>query len=52
MEELKFRHEYKFILNYADYVLLHSRLKSIMEHDKNVGESGEYRIRSLYILPY
>ena len=45
---MKFRHEYKFFINYSDYLTLRSRLGQIMKMDKNVGNSNEYKIRSLY----
>lgn len=38
---MKYRHEYKFLLNYSEYLLLRQRLNSIMEHDKNINENGE-----------
>lgn len=45
---MQFRHEYKFQLNYSDYLILKSRLAQVMQHDTNVGKGNEYKIRSLY----
>lgn len=42
------RHEYKHAINYADYLLLRSRLRTTLPHDENAGKSGEYFVRSLY----
>lgn len=44
---MRFRHEYKYIINYADYVSIKHRLKSIIHPDKHSNE-GSYIIRSLY----
>ena len=45
---VNFRHEYKFILTYSEYIMLRQRLGVLMTHDRNVDESGEYKIKSLY----
>lgn len=45
---VKFRHEYKFYLNYSDFLILKSRLDSVLDKDKNIDEHGEYKVRSLY----
>jgi len=45
---MKGRHELKHSLNYLDYIVLRKKLKLVLPIDKNVGESGEYKIRSLY----
>lgn len=42
------RHEYRFTLNYSEYLLLYSRLKSILNFDINSGTNGEYNVRTLY----
>ncbi len=44
---MKFRHEYKFILGYSEYIILRQRLNSLMTLDSNC-INGEYKIRSLY----
>jgi len=49
---MKGRHEHKFYINVADCVLLRSRLNVVANLDKNVGEDGTYRIRSLYFDNY
>lgn len=43
-----YRHEYKYLISRADAELLKLRLPHIMERDPNVGEAGQYTIRSLY----
>lgn len=48
MEEVKFRHELKHYINFSDYISIKSRLRSIMNIDKNANENNEYKIRSLY----
>lgn len=48
MKEMQFRHEYKHDLNYADYLVLRSRLNAVMKKDPHVGKQGFYKIRSLY----
>lgn len=42
------RHEYKHSLNYADYILLRSRLRKTMQCDSHADQNGEYKVRSLY----
>lgn len=49
---MKFRHEYKHKINYADMLLLRTRLGAVMEHDKNSEEDGTYYIKSLYFDNY
>ena len=48
----KFRHELKYLLNLPEAALLGMRLSALMERDPNVGETGEYMIRSLYFDDY
>ena len=43
-----FRHELKYYINYAEYILLRNTLKALAQVDKYAGENGEYLIRSLY----
>lgn len=45
---LKFRNELKFYMNYHQYYTIRQRLRHVMQSDPNVGETGEYHIRSLY----
>ena len=46
--EMKFRHEMKYLVSDADLAMLRSRLKGIMSEDSHAGEDGTYLIRSLY----
>jgi SPX domain protein involved in polyphosphate accumulation len=48
MEQLKFRHEIKHLINISDYHVIKSRLKNIAQLDENAGDKGTYAIRSLY----
>lgn len=48
LNDVKYRHEYKYYINIGDYYILRSRLKHIMELDKHAGEDGQYSIRSIY----
>ncbi len=43
-----FRHELKYYINYAEYILLRNTLKALAQLDQYAGENGEYFIRSLY----
>lgn len=45
---MKFRHEYKFLLNEGDYLILRARLRAVMARDAHTDGRCEYRIRSLY----
>ena len=45
---MSFRHELKYYINYYDYMLLKSSLKSLLSLDSNAGPDGDYHIRSLY----
>ena len=46
-DTMKYRHEFKHILNYEDYISIQAKLKSIMRLDSNC-TNGSYEIRSLY----
>ncbi len=48
MEEMQFRHEYKYPLSMGDIVIEESKISILAEKDKHVGENGFYHIRSLY----
>ena len=52
MQELKYRNEYKHVINKAQAIILKSRLKAVMQSDENADENGEYFIRSLYFDTY
>ena len=44
---MKYRHEWKHEINYADMLTLCIRLSAVMKRDKHA-QNGAYRIRSLY----
>ncbi len=44
---MKFRHEWKHIINLSDLFVLRNRLKAVMQIDKNA-INGQYFVRSLY----
>ena len=44
---MKYRHEWKHEINYADMLTLRTRLSAVMKRDKHA-VNGAYRIRSLY----
>jgi len=44
---MDFRHEWKHEINYADMLVLHGRLRAVMQPDKHAVD-GTYHIRSLY----
>ena len=52
MQELRYRNEFKHIINKGQAVILKSRLKAVMKPDANADENGEYFIRSLYFDTY
>lgn len=52
MEQIKYRHEYKYPLTQGQIMIEDVRIKSIMSKDKHVGEAGYYNIRSLYFDDY
>ena len=43
-----YRHELKYEINYAQYLPLRQRLRSIMTPDGHTGPDSRYRIRSIY----
>lgn len=43
-----FRHEYKYLVSAAQIPLLESRIRCVMKRDPHTGQTGRYRIRSLY----
>ena len=44
---MKYRHEWKHEINYADMLTLRTRLPAVMQRDRHAG-NGAYQIRSLY----
>lgn len=49
---MKLRHEYKHQINYADMLMLKTRLGATLSHDANCSEDGTYRVKSLYFDNY
>lgn len=49
---LKFRHELKFIINRQQYFIIRQRLKNLVQPDDHASTDGEYHIRSLYFDDY
>lgn len=47
MEEQNYRHEWKYVINTADALMLRQRLRAVMRTDVNA-KDGKYVIRSLY----
>jgi len=45
---MRFRHELKYLVTDADLAMLKSRLMGVMVSDPHAGDTGCYRIRSLY----
>ncbi len=45
---MNFRHELKYYLNTADYLIIKNRLSEIVGSDEHAGRNGSYKIRSLY----
>ncbi|MCL2774434.1 MAG: polyphosphate polymerase domain-containing protein [Oscillospiraceae bacterium] len=52
MTELKYRNEYKHIINKAQAVIIKSKLKVLLKSDEFADKNGEYFIRSLYFDTY
>jgi len=52
MQELKYRNEYKHVINKNHAAVLKSRLKALLKTDPFADENGEYFIRSLYFDTY
>ncbi len=45
---VKYRHELKYKIGYADYLAIRSRIRSVMQLDSHTDSSGHYTIRSIY----
>ncbi|MBE0600651.1 MAG: polyphosphate polymerase domain-containing protein [Firmicutes bacterium] len=52
MQEKRFRHELKYLINLPDWALLKIRMAGTLRRDGNVDERGEYHVRSLYFDDY
>lgn len=50
--EMKYRHEMKYLISAAQLPLLKSRVEQIMTLDPHVGAEGRYNIRSVYFDDY
>jgi len=46
--EKKYRHEYKFLINHGEYILLKNRIERFMNRDPHGNCNNRYNIRSLY----
>lgn len=49
---MNYRHELKHTINYAEYILLRSRLKAVVNRDAHCNAYGCYQIHSLYFDNY
>ena len=45
---MQFRHEWKHLINYGDYIELTQRLRTVLSPDPHAEPSGTYSVRSLY----
>ena len=52
MEEIQYRHEYKYPLTRGEILIEETKIAAIAEKDKHAGEAGFYNIRSLYFDDY
>jgi hypothetical protein len=48
MEERSFRHELKYSINMADYLVIRQRFRAFTAPDSHAGKEGKYSVRSLY----
>lgn len=48
VDEVKFRHEQKYICSTEDMEILNTALSAVAERDPNAGDTGWYHIRSIY----
>jgi len=47
-----YRHELKYLINYADLALIRPRMGALLKRDRHVNEQGCYTVRSLYFDDY
>ena len=52
MEELQYRHEYKYPLTHGQILIEEAKISALADKDAHVGEKGFYNIRSLYFDDY
>lgn len=48
MERKKYRHELKYPISFADYLIIRNRISKVMMSDPHAMRDGTYRIRSVY----
>ena len=49
---IKFRHEFKYYINYFEHEVLRRKLGNFLQQDRNSDKNGNYHIRSLYFDDY
>ena len=49
---MRYRHEFKYMINYQDYTLIKMRLKSLLSVDTHADSDDSYSVRSLYFDDY
>jgi len=47
-QEKHYRHEFKYVIPYSDYLAMRARIRKVMRPDKHTSPEGTYRIRSIY----
>ncbi len=52
MEEIHYRHEYKYPLTHGQILIESAKISAVAQKDAHVGEDGFYNIRSLYFDDY
>lgn len=52
MEQINYRHEYKYPLTRGQILIEDARISGIMSKDIHAGDAGFYNIRSLYFDDY
>lgn len=52
MEQIHYRHEYKYPLTHGQVILEDAKISAIASKDAHVGDAGFYNIRSLYFDDY
>lgn len=52
VQELKYRHEFKHLIDKYEATILRSKLRAVMKSDPFTNENGSYFIRSLYFDTY
>ena len=52
MENIKFRHEFKYLISVAELEMLKNRINNLLKPDSHTDLSGAYSIRSLYFDDY